>query len=138
MKEADDLKDDMDISKTMEEGDAPKAEIGHSQKMLGFVVWIGNTLNIWKQLLESAGHQMGSTGEIMKQRGCDLIYALIGTLSAEYYSNQELIGIIVIQLSLSFRIVLRKVINKGFEPLLSLHPCKKLLDGMQIKGSGIA
>ena len=28
MKEADELKDDMDISKTMEDGDAPKAEIG--------------------------------------------------------------------------------------------------------------
>ncbi len=28
MKEADDIKDDMDISKTMEEADAPKAEIG--------------------------------------------------------------------------------------------------------------
>ena len=28
MKETDELKDDMDISKTMEDGDAPKAEIG--------------------------------------------------------------------------------------------------------------
>lgn len=28
MKEADDIKDDMDISKTMEDGDTPKAEIG--------------------------------------------------------------------------------------------------------------
>ena len=28
MKEADDIKEDMDISKTMEDGDAPKAEIG--------------------------------------------------------------------------------------------------------------
>ncbi len=28
MKEADELKDDMDISKTMEDGDTPKAEIG--------------------------------------------------------------------------------------------------------------
>ena len=28
MKEADDIKDDMDISKTMEDGDVPKAEIG--------------------------------------------------------------------------------------------------------------
>ncbi len=28
MKESDEMKDDMDISKTMEEGDAPKAEIG--------------------------------------------------------------------------------------------------------------
>jgi sec-independent protein translocase protein TatA len=28
MKEADETKDDMDISKTMEDGDAPKAEIG--------------------------------------------------------------------------------------------------------------
>ena len=28
MKEADDIKDDLDISKTMEDGDTPKAEIG--------------------------------------------------------------------------------------------------------------
>jgi sec-independent protein translocase protein TatA len=28
MKEADEMKDDMDISKTVEDGDAPKAEIG--------------------------------------------------------------------------------------------------------------
>ena len=28
MKEADDIKEDMDISKTMEDGDVPKAEIG--------------------------------------------------------------------------------------------------------------
>ena len=57
----------------------------------------------------------------LKQRGSNNIHALVGTLSAQHYSNQQLKWVVMLQLGLGVGLRLTEIVQDSLVSLLNRH-----------------